>query len=242
MASHRGYWLDRLNKIRYFCVIMMKKLLTVALTAISLISLQGQDLLFGKGKEHEFTITPVGPDDCPIYMTNNTGKPMVIAYEKVSADYNPGWIVSFCDNANCYSDFIASDTFTTVAANETVNIKISIMSMAKADTAVIKYAVWNKNASSIVKDTLTWTIYMPQSASVNPTLLESALVYPNPSSDFIVLPVGAKDVELVDNLGRRIEHVRITSNRLDLTSYPSGKYTLRFSNNGVVSSQSILRK
>jgi hypothetical protein len=93
-----------------------------------------------------------------------------------------------------------------------------------------------------VKDTLTWTIYMPQSASVIPTTLEAALIYPNPTSDFIVLPFGAKDVELVDNLGRRIEHVRISSNRLDLTSYPSGKYTLRFSNNGVVSSQSILRK
>ena len=221
---------------------MIKKVLSLVAIAFLVTSLGAQDLTFGKGKTHEFTITPAGPDDCPIYMTNNTGKPMVIAYEKVSADYNPGWIISFCDNQNCYSDFVSSDTFTTVAANETVNIKISIMSMGKADTAVVKYAVWNKYASSIVKDTLAWTIYMPQSASAKEFSVNLAAAYPNPTTDVVILPNGAKSVMLFDAKGSKIEAIELVGSRLNLASMPAGNYLLNFEVNGRLTSQNIILK
>jgi hypothetical protein len=221
---------------------MIKKVLSLVAIAFLVTSLGAQDLTFGKGKTHEFTITPAGPDDCPIYMTNNTGKPMVIAYEKVSADYNPGWIISFCDNQNCYSDFVSSDTFTTVAANETVNIKISIMSMGKADTAVVKYAVWNKYASSIVKDTLAWTIYMPQSASAKEFSVNLAAAYPNPTTDVVILPNGAKSVMLFDAKGSKIEAIDLVGSRLNLASMPAGNYLLNFEVNGRLTSQNIILK
>lgn len=221
---------------------MIKKVLSLVAIAFLVTSLGAQDLTFGKGKTHEFTITPAGPDDCPIYMTNNTGKPMVIAYEKVSADYNPGWIISFCDNQNCYSDFVSSDTFTTVAANETVNIKISIMSMGKADTAVVKYAVWNKYASSIVKDTLAWTIYMPQSASAKEFSVNLAAAYPNPTTDVVILPNGAKSVMLFDAKGSKIEAIDLVGSRLNLASMSAGNYLLNFEVNGRLTSQNIILK
>jgi hypothetical protein len=221
---------------------MIKKVLSLVAIAFLVTSLGAQDLTFGKGKTHEFTITPAGPDDCPIYMTNNTGKPMVIAYEKVSADYNPGWIISFCDNQNCYSDFVSSDTFTTVAANETVNIKISIMSMGKADTAVVKYAVWNKYASSIVKDTLAWTIYMPQSASAKEFSVNLAAAYPNPTTDVVILPNGAKSVMLFDAKGSKIEAIELVGSRLNLASMSAGNYLLNFEVNGRLTSQNIILK
>ncbi len=167
---------------------------------------------------------------------------MVIAYEKVSADYNPGWIISFCDNQNCYSDFVSSDTFTTVAANETVNIKISIMSMGKADTAVVKYAVWNKYASSIVKDTLAWTIYMPQSASTKEFSVNLAAAYPNPTTDVVILPNGAKSVMLFDAKGSKIEAIELVGSRLNLASMPAGNYLLNFEVNGRLTSQNIILK
>ena len=221
---------------------MIKKVLSLVAIAFLFTSLGAQDLTFGKGKTHEFTITPAGPDDCPIYITNNTGKPMVIAYEKVSADYNPGWIISFCDNQNCYSDFVSSDTFTTVAANETVNIKISIMSMGKADTAVVKYAVWNKYASSIVKDTLAWTIYMPQSASAKEFSVNLAAAYPNPTTDVVILPNGAKSVMLFDAKGSKIEAIELVGSRLNLASMSAGNYLLNFEVNGRLTSQNIILK
>ncbi len=237
-----GCWLDSLKKNRYFCVIMIKQVLSLVAIALVFAHAGAQDLTFGKGKTHEFTITPAGPDDCPIYLTNNSGKPMVIAYEKVSADYNPGWIVSFCDNQNCYSEFVAGDTFTTVAANETVNIKISIMSMGKADTAVVKYAVWNKYASSIVKDTLAWTIYMPQSASAKEYMVSLAAAYPNPTSDYVILPAGTKNITLVDAKGSGIKRIELANSRLDLSSFPVGVYTLKFEVSGQQTSQNIIRK
>ena len=241
-ALHLGCSLDSLKKNWYFCIIMIGRVLTLVAIVLASTSLGAQDLTFGKGKTHEFTITPAGPDDCPIYLTNNSGKPMVIAYEKISADYNAGWIISFCDNQNCYSDFVPSDTFTTIAANETVNIKISIMSMGKADTAVIKYAVWNKYASTIVKDTLAWTIYMPQSASSREYSMSLAAAYPNPTSDYVILPNGAEQITLFDAKGSQIKNIDVVNNRLSLSLLPVGVYSLKFEVNGQLTSQNIIRK
>lgn len=241
-VSQPGFYLDILEEIRYFCVIMMKKVLSLALMAMALTALSAQDLTFSKGKTHEFTITPSGPDDCPIYITNNTGKPMVIAYEKISADYNPGWIISFCDNVNCYSDFVTSDTFTTITANETVNIKVSVMSMGKADTAVVKYAVWNKYGNNIVKDTLSWTIFMPESATVNSTSMVMNAVYPNPTGDYVMLPALAKNVEVFDAKGRKINRIEFANGKLNLLSEAVGVYTVRFEVGGLITSQTVIRK
>ena len=226
-ALHLGCSLDSLKKNWYFCIIMIGRVLTLVAIVLASTSLGAQDLTFGKGKTHEFTITPAGPDDCPIYLTNNSGKPMVIAYEKISADY---------------SDLVPSDTFTTVAANETVNIKISIMSMGKADTAIIKYAVWNKYASTIVKDTLAWTIYMPQSASSREYSMSLAAAYPNPTSDYVILPNGAEQITLFDAKGSQIKNIDVVNNRLSLSLLPVGVYSLKFEVNGQLTSQNIIRK
>ncbi len=54
---------------------MIKKVLSLVAIAFLFTSLGAQDLTFGKGKTHEFTITPAGPDDCPIYMTTTRVSP-----------------------------------------------------------------------------------------------------------------------------------------------------------------------
>ena len=241
-ASLNGLWLDRMLEIRYFCVIMVKKFLVLAMLVAAITSINAQDLTFGKGKEHEFTITPTGPDDCAMYITNNSGKSMVISYEKISADVPSNWIITFCDNVNCYGTLITGDTFSVIKANETVNLKVSVMSMAKADTAFVQYAVWNKYGNAAVKDTLTWKIYMPRSAGNEYLPAVVTAVYPNPTTDYVVLPPSAQHITVADASGKLMTAARISQGILHLDALPAGVYTLRFKIQGVETSQSLIRK
>lgn len=220
---------------------MLKKLLALGMLVAAVASTNAQDLTFDKGKVHEFTVTPTGPDDCALYMTNNSGKPMVISYEKITADLPANWIITFCDNVNCYGTLIAGDTFTTIKPNESVNLKISVMSMAKADTAFVQYAVWNKYGSSVVKDTLTWKIYMPQSADIENIPAVVSAVYPNPTSDHIVLPALAEEVYVLDASGKVMEDARWMDGRVYLNGLSAGIYTVRFRIQGAENSQIVVR-
>lgn len=186
---------------------------------------QGFELENGKA-EHTFYPDATAPVDCAIHFKNLKKTAIVFAYEKVSVDYPSAWDVSFCDNRNCYAAFLNNDTMAKVAPNGEASLKITVFPNGKADTAVVKYALWDYDNPSD-RDTITWNIYIRWGASTNQWILEMAAAYPNPVKDVLTLVgVSAQKGQLVDAKGSFVKAVEIQEGRLDVSDLTPGVYTL----------------
>lgn len=186
---------------------------------------QGFELENGAA-EHTFYPDATQPVDCAIHFKNVKKTAMVFAYEKVSIDYPSAWDVSFCDNRNCYATFLNNDTMAKVAPNAEASLKITVFPNGKADTAIVKYALWDfENPSD--RDTITWNIYIRWGANTNTWLMDMVTAYPNPVKDVLHV-VGVEDAEgqLIDAKGAFVKSVSVQNGSVDVSELSAGVYSL----------------
>ena len=166
------------------------------------------------------------PVDCTIHFKNLKKSPIVFAYEKVSIDYPAVWDVSFCDNRNCYATFLDKDTMAKVAPNGEASLKLTVFPNGKADTALVKYALWDYD-NPTDRDTLTWNIYIRWGADTKSWMVDMLLAYPNPVADVLhVVGVDACKGQLIDAKGSVVRDVVLEDGKLDVSELPSGVYAL----------------
>lgn len=186
---------------------------------------QGFELENGKA-EHTYYPDATQPVDCAIHFKNLKKTAIVFAYEKVSVDYPTAWDVSFCDNRNCYATFLNNDTMAKVAPNAEASLKITVFPNGKADTAVVKYAIWDFDNPSD-RDTIIWNIYIRWGANTQSWIVDMATVYPNPVKDVLtVMGVVSNKGQLVDAKGSFVKSVILDQGRLDVSDLSAGIYSL----------------
>lgn len=220
----------------------MKNLLLIASLFIGT-SLSAQSFTTTEGSEVEFFPNATGYMDCAIHFENLTNDPIILSYKKVITDFPTTWDVSFCDNRNCFGGFVDEDTMSPIAPTDKYNsLKLTIYPNGKADTAIVKYAVWNKYIPTDI-DTLTFKVYVRWSASNESFTYGVERVYPNPTSGLVVVrsPNTVSNVEIFDALGKQVDKqlIGINQNRIDLTNVPNGIYFLDYSDQGVKYTQRI---
>jgi len=200
-------------------------LLAMLFASMGVAKSQGFELENGKA-EHTFYPDATQPVDCAIHFKNLKKTAIVFAYEKVSVDYPTAWDVSFCDNRNCYATFLNNDTMAKVAPNAEASLKITIFPNGKADTAVVKYAIWDFDNPSD-RDTIIWNIYVRWGANTQSWIVDMATVYPNPVKDVLtVMGVVSNKGQLVDAKGSFVKSVNLDQGRLDVSDLPAGIYSL----------------
>lgn len=186
---------------------------------------QGFELENGKA-EHTFYPDATQPVDCAIHFKNLKKSAIVFAYEKVSIDYPTAWDVSFCDNRNCYATFLNNDTMAKVAPNAEASLKITVFPNGKADTAIVKYAIWDYD-NPTDRDTITWNIFIRWGANTQSWLVDRTTAYPNPVKDVLhVVGVVASQGRLVDAKGAFVKAVTLNEGRVDVSDLSSGVYSL----------------
>ena len=113
-----------------------------------------------------------------------------------------------------------------MAPNAEASLKITVFPNGKADTAVVKYAIWDFD-NPTDRDTITWNIYIRWGANTQSWMVEMATVYPNPVKDVLqVLGVESSHAQLLDAKGAVIKAVTITEGRLDVSDLSAGVYSL----------------
>lgn len=70
--------------------------------------------------------------------------------------------------------------------------------------------------------------------------VEKYTLYPNPANTHLTLPPGAEQVTLFDVTGQKLEVDRF-ENEVDITSYPSGLYIIRFELDGMAGVASFIK-
>lgn len=157
-----------------------KKLLAAFSFLVLISSVSAQTYSFVGGAVQDFYPEATGSMDCAIHIKNESSSVLKLKYKKVSVEYPAKWEVSFCDNVNCSNSF--SDTgvmFDIPVGDEESSLKISTFPNGFADTAIVKYAMWDINAPSKI-DTMVFNIYVRWGVGLN-SLSNYATIFPNPS-------------------------------------------------------------
>ncbi|NBP04605.1 MAG: T9SS C-terminal target domain-containing protein [Bacteroidetes bacterium] len=211
--------------------------------AISSLVGNAQTIEVQGSKTHDFYPESSGFTDCYMYLKNVGTGSLRIAYEKVSVDYPAGWDVSFCDNRNCFFTFRDKDTFTALAPGEKASIKITVFPKGAADTAVVKYAVWDVNNPS-VKDTLTFNIMVRWSAGAHFTCMPQQAIYPVPANRHLqVNTLGVNYIEIRSTSGQKITQYFPDAEwtRLDISELLAGSYVVLLKGQNGIRSYNFLK-
>ena len=221
----------------------MKKILSL-LAVMMIVSLSfGQSVEYPDGKVHSWYAPNTGTYDCKIKLKNIKGQEAVLKYAKVSADFPSGWEVTLCDNFNCFTELVDTGTFFPMKDNEYGEIKISIDAKGLADTAYVKYALWDEDNPSL-KDTLDYTIYVNFGASTNALMNSEVSIYPNPAKDVLnILASKGSKASLYSSNGQLLLSKTIANKaeQLDVSGLKAGLYLLTVLNSkGIQSSQLII--
>ena len=224
-------------------VLKCLNLLAVATFSVSALSAQTIEILGGKSQD--FYPQATKPFDCQIYLKNKDSKPLRIAYEKVLVDYPSGWgSPAFCDNVGCYLTFVDSGKFSDIAPGEKASIKISISAQGVADTATIKYAVWDVNTPS-VRDTLTFNVMVRWSAGAHLTCMPQQAIYPVPADQQLqVNTLGVDYIEILSLSGQKVMQYYPNADwsRLDIALLNQGSYVIVLRGNNIHRKYTFLKK
>lgn len=214
----------------------------VATLAFSSIAFAQDFELEGGANTHDFYPESSGYMDCAIHVTNKLSSDLILEYKKVSVDFPSAWDVSFCDNRNCYGVFIEQDTMFPIAAEQDAYLKITVFPNGVADTAIVKYAIWNRyNESSM--DTLTYNIYVRWAAGrVSFLTGEASRLYPIPAREFLNIDMrGLEMASIYDAMGRLVMHVPAQKMaQINVSDWSAGTYTLRYQEGSKALSQTFL--
>lgn len=224
---------------------VFKCLNVLAVAMFSVTALSAQTIEIVGGKSQDFYPDASSSYDCQIYLKNIDSKPLRIAYEKVMVDYPSGWSApAFCDNVGCYLTFVDSGKFSDIAPGEKASIKITISALGVADTATIKYAIWDVNNPS-VKDTLTFNVMVRWSAGTQLTCMPQQAIYPVPADRQLqVNTLGVDYIEVLSLSGQKVMEYYPNADwsKLDIAHLNQGSYVIVLRGNNIQRKYTFLKK
>lgn len=185
---------------------IFKKIILGAAILCTAAVVNAQAYSFEGGANQAFYPKATGYMDCAIHIKNEGAENLTLKYKKVSVDFPSKWDFSFCDNVNCVTFFADSGTMAAIApGNNESSMKVSVYPNGFADTAIVKYAIWNEvNPSKI--DTLSFNVYVRWGASVE-QMAKTVSVSPNPSLDKFEVKSNSviSAVKMFDLTGKEIQ-------------------------------------
>ncbi len=193
----------------------MKKIILSVFVLGSASLLSAQAYSFEGGNNQSFYPKASGYMDCAIHIKNDGMENLNLKYKKVSVDFPTTWDFSFCDNVNCITFFADSGTMAPIAAgNNESSMKITVYPNGFADTAVVKYAIWNVNDPNKI-DTLVFNINVRWGVSVE-RINQVVNVFPNPSKGTFQVAAKAEitEIQIFDLMGKKVaSNIAIQSNQ-----------------------------
>ena len=203
----------------------------------------GQSVEYTDGKVLSWYAPNTGSYDCKIKIKNIKGQEVILKYAKVSSDFPSGWDVTLCDNFNCFTQLVDTGSFYPMKDMEYGEMKVTIDAKGVADTAYIKYAIWDKENPSLI-DTIDYTIYVNFGANANTLANSDIAIYPNPAKDVVNISASEGSIaSLYSSNGQLLisETLANKVEQLDVSGMKAGLYVLTLlDSKGIRSSQLII--
>ncbi len=187
-----------------------KKILLSATAFFAFAFVNGQSHSFVGGNNQAFYPNSSGYMDCAIHIKNETSENINLKYKKISVDFPSKWDFSFCDNVNCITFFADSGDMAAIPSGDSESsLKVTVYPNGFADTAVVKYQVWNKLNSSKI-DTVEFNIYVRWGVNVN-QFSSSVTCFPNPNKgQFTISGMSAiSNIEMTNVQGQKVSFAQM---------------------------------
>jgi Secretion system C-terminal sorting domain len=210
---------------------MLKKVLFGLMASLTMSWAQAQVIQVTGGNKHTYFLDAANSIDCHMPFKNVTGKATVFAYKMVSSDFPSDWVVSFCDNRNCFATLVDEDSFAVVSKDAETEFKITVDPQGNADTSKVVYAVYDRNNPS-VRDTVEFNFILQWGAGLMESGKVSQSLYPNPATNVLhfanienltSVRIYGADSKLVCT-----EMVSENQNTLNIETLPKGFYFVSY--------------
>lgn len=205
-------------------------------------AVKAQNIEFESGNSKTYIMGHSGSTDCHLVFRNMTGGKADFVYRKLQDNSSPQWWVSFCDNINCYANFIDQDTFAPIADGNYAEFKITITPNGKADTSVVQYEMYAVQTPA-EKDTVTFTFIVQWGASAKSMEAETLSMYPNPASDVLHISQAIESIEIFSASGKQVKSTSVSQDHtVSVATLPAGFYFVTGIGNGQLFQGSFVKK
>ncbi len=169
--------------------------------------------------------------EAPSTVTNNTDEVLNLRWERIEEDVPAEWNTAICDNILCWAPTKSVSDYT-IQPNEEARMKPEFRSNGVAGVGTIRMLIYDPLDSLNTVQENVYTADIQMSVSVEEPEEIDFTIYPNPASDFVVLPENnqiAKAV-LYNIAGKQITTFDMMSNtrRFDVMDIMRGTYLLQF--------------
>lgn len=209
-----------------------KKIVLSAIAFVTFAFVNGQTHSFVGGSKQAFYPKSTGYMDCAIHIKNDGLESINLKFKKISVDFPSKWDFSFCDNVNCNTFFADSGDMAAIPSGDSESsMKITVYPNGFADTAIVKYQVWDKlNPSKI--DTLEFSIFVRWGVNVD-QVASTVTCFPNPNKGQFAISAMSEisNIELTNLKGQKVEFSEINQGNHSFVSVHnavSGMYFLSY--------------
>jgi hypothetical protein len=217
---------------------MFKRIAFILILSLVL-SISAQGVKFDKPGTQNYWIPNSGSSDIFLYFTNLSSSTSRVVYEKISVDWPSKWIVQFCDDINCHTDFVDRDTFQPLAKNAKADIHVTLYPQGYADTAHFKYSIYLAGQPT-QRDTVTVNIYIPWGAATHKPTISNFNIYPNPAATSIgFLSTQNSQFKITNLQGVNVLQGKVVNgkNDIELSTLTDGIYFIQ-----IPTKEGIIRK
>ena len=187
-----------------------------------------------KGSEATFYADENLPDgfkSCKFQFYNKGDKDITIEYRQVELDFPESWLISFCDNRDCLPNFPLIGTYSPIKPGDTTEFKLDVFPSGGADSALIKYAIWDKNLPNLI-DTLVYRVYARWGLNVQSMSHFNTRIFPNPvqGTELVVSGTAISNVQILSTDGRVMlnqDGNSLNELRLNLERLSNGHYYIQ---------------
>lgn len=210
---------------------MFRKIILGFTGILAAASVSAQVIEVEGGNVHTYYMDQAMTTDCHMPFKNVTGKATVFAYTQIYSDFPSQWLVSFCDNRNCFPNLVQEDSFASIPKDASSEFKISVVPQGHADTSKVMYTVYDRENPS-VKDTVTFNFIVQWGAGLHEKGISRNAVYPNPAQGVLnVANITSATVARIYGSDSRLvktAELSAVAGEIDIRNLPAGFYFISY--------------
>ena len=214
----------------------MKVLFLTTFFISSMFGAMGQSFIFNPTDSYEATVDLNTYTNNKVFMTNQTGQELILAWKLLSKDIPADWEASLCDFGGCYAGIPDSGKMSAISDTIQGYLRLTINPFEQIGTGTAVFKVYD-NKHPLDADTLSFTIHAMDLTSITENGKAIAInVYPNPAYEVVNYSykkdLQNQEVFLINQSGKIVlRQMARQSGSIDVSQLPQGLYYIRMSGN-----------
>jgi len=169
--------------------------------------------------------------EAPSIVTNNTNEVLNLRWERIEEELPAEWVTAICDNVICWLPSKSIGDYI-LAPNEEARMKPEFRINSTPGMGTIRMLIYDPLDSLNTVQENVYTADVQMAVSVDEPDEIDFMIYPNPATNFVVLPKDDRIAQAVlyNITGQEVKtfNMAANTNRFDIMNVVRGTYLLQF--------------